>query len=221
MFQIRNHVYWCECNGRAIFLDAEADRYCGLPDGANAAFLRLAGNASEPGDCARLELLVRRNLLIETADGEPLRAPPWIAPPAGELPAYGGGRVRAGMVLAVLASELRTGRALRTTGFLHVLEAAQALSSKGRSNAVDAVEQARAVAAAAAVLGLVTRSHDRCLVRGLAVHALCRKRGIPATLVLGVTAAPFTAHCWVQLGSAVIVGGYEQARLYTPILVLE
>jgi hypothetical protein len=36
-----------------------------------------------------------------------------------------------------------------------------------------------------------------------------------------VIAHPFAAHCWVQLGDAVLIGGYEQARLYTPILVIE
>ena len=56
---------------------------------------------------------------------------------------------------------------------------------------------------------------------GLAFHSSCRKRGLETKLVLGVIAHPFTAHCWVQLGTAVLVGGYEQARLYTPILVLE
>jgi hypothetical protein len=44
---------------------------------------------------------------------------------------------------------------------------------------------------------------------------------VAAKLVLGVVAHPFTAHCWVQLGTAVLVGGFEQARLYTPILVVE
>jgi hypothetical protein len=74
---------------------------------------------------------------------------------------------------------------------------------------------------AAAATALLLRSHDRCLVRGLALHSLCRKRGLNTKLVLGVVAHPFAAHCWVQLENVVLVGGYEQARLYTPILVLE
>ena len=74
---------------------------------------------------------------------------------------------------------------------------------------------------AASAAAFLLRSHDRCLVRGLAFHAACRKKGLDSKLVVGVIAHPFTAHCWVQAGSIVLLGGYEQARLYTPILVLE
>ena len=68
---------------------------------------------------------------------------------------------------------------------------------------------------------LVDERQSRCLVRALAVHRACRKGRVAGSrLVFGVTAHPFAAHCWVQLGNAVLVGGYEQARLFTPILVL-
>jgi transglutaminase superfamily protein len=80
---------------------------------------------------------------------------------------------------------------------------------------------AQALVSAASATAFLLRSHDRCMVRGLAFHASCRKTGLNTKLVLGVIAHPFTAHCWVQLGNVVLVGGYEQARLYTPILVLE
>ncbi|MGN6847894.1 MAG: lasso peptide biosynthesis B2 protein, partial [Sphingomicrobium sp.] len=79
----------------------------------------------------------------------------------------------------------------------------------------------RSIVMAARSVSLVTRAHDRCLVRGLAVHAACSAAGVRTSLVLGVIAHPFAAHCWVQLGDAVLVEGYEQARLFTPILVLE
>jgi hypothetical protein len=75
--------------------------------------------------------------------------------------------------------------------------------------------------AASDAAGILTRVHNRCLVRALALHSLCKRKGIGAKLVFGVIAHPFAAHCWVQLGSAVLVGGFEQARLYTPILVLQ
>ena len=46
--------------------------------------------------------------------------------------------------------------------------------------------------------------------RALAVHAICKRSGIDAKLVFGVIGQPFEAHCWVQRGSTVVVGGFEQ-----------
>lgn len=69
-------------------------------------------------------------------------------------------------------------------------------------------------------VSLVLRAADRCLVRALAVHSICRRHAIPAKLVLGVRMNPFGAHSWVQYNRAVLVGDVEQVRLYTPILVV-
>ena len=94
----------------------------------------------------------------------------------------------------------------------------------GRTGGLPPCDQDRSVqrlVRAASAAAFLLRSHDRCLVRGLAFHAACRKKGLDSKLVVGVIAHPFTAHCWVQAGSIVLLGGYEQARLYTPILVLE
>jgi hypothetical protein len=37
------------------------------------------------------------------------------------------------------------------------------------------------------------------------------------SLVFGVRMNPFRAHCWVQLGGQVLIGDFEQVRLFTPI----
>lgn len=121
-------------------------------------------------------------------------------------------------VITALAAELRCGWALRTKSFHQLIEAIRKSRGSDNGNGRRSPRLEHIVSASATV-SLITRSHDRCLVRALAMHSLCRRAG--ATLVFGVIAHPFTAHCWVQLGSAVLVGGYEQARLYTPILVVE
>jgi hypothetical protein len=94
--------------------------------------------------------------------------------------------------------------------------------SPGRNAQAQGIERTiQYIACAADAAAFITRSHNRCLVRALAVHSACRAHGVPAKLVLGVIAHPFAAHSWVQFGDAVLVGGYEQARLHTPILVIE
>jgi len=46
------------------------------------------------------------------------------------------------------------------------------------------------------------------------------RSGIYPRLVFGVRANPFRAHAWVQLEDKVLIGDYEQVRLFTPIAAL-
>jgi hypothetical protein len=123
-------------------------------------------------------------------------------------------------LIKALAAEASAVWALRSKSFDELIGArrrSSLLNGKKNQTWGRPIEQ---IAAASAAASLLTRSHDRCLVRALAAHSMCIKSGIGAKLVFGVIAHPFTAHCWVQLGNAVLVGDYEQARLYTPILVI-
>lgn len=219
--QLRDNIHWCDCANRAVFLDVEADRYFCLPAVANAAFLRLAAGQERPGDAGRLEMLVRRGVLVDDSGPAGLRAPAIIAPPARDwLPEP----LTCASLLAVLralASELSAARALRTRPLLEVLDAAKRRRSAKRRDRVATERMLRAIVRASTAASYFARVQDRCLVRALALHATCRRNGIAPKLVFGVIAHPFAAHCWVQLGDAVLVGGYEQARLYTPILVVE
>jgi hypothetical protein len=120
-----------------------------------------------------------------------------------------------------LAAELRWTFALRWQSIGRVIEAAAyKASTKGHAPRYPH-RSLQGIVAGAYSCSLVTRAHDRCLIRALAVKWLCNKSGIKSKLVFGVIANPFAAHCWVQLGGAVLVGGFEQARLFTPILVIE
>lgn len=217
---LRDDVHWCECEGRAILLDLAADRYFGLPVSASDAFLRLAGARMQRGDAERLGPMVARGLLVETPRDTGIPPPAAVEPPVCDYAATAGMRIRVLDVWSALAAEWRASRLLRRS----LKEAIATAATVARSNPADKARSAAppvVIVAAAQLAALLTRAHDRCLVRGIAVHALCRTRGIPAKLVLGVIAHPFAAHCWVQLGSTVLVGGFEQARLYTPILVIE
>lgn len=44
------------------------------------------------------------------------------------------------------------------------------------------------------------------------------RQGCHADLVIGVT-LPFSAHCWVQLGSTVLTDSLDLVQAYKPILV--
>lgn len=218
--QLRDNVHWCNSGGRVVFLDVEADRYSCLPAAANNAFIRLATGYPQHGDSERLQMLVARQMLIEVGAPIDFPSPPHVDPPDRDLVSEHSAGARLLPVLRALVSEMSTARRLRSKPFIEVLEVAGRSGLKAEPQR-NQDERLQAIAVASQTISYFLREQDRCLVRALAVHSLCRKNGIRPKLVFGVVAHPFAAHCWVQLGSAVVVGGFEQARQYTPILVIE
>jgi len=218
---LRDGLSWCDCDGRAVFLDLREDRYFCLPYKANGAFLRVARNERRLGDSDALDPLVKRGLLVEGDAQTSIQSPPAIDMPQSDFAAGRGARAGVLNILQTLSSELRIAWLLRRSPLHEVIESVRRIRPGIASVSNDQHRSASALVNAAAATAVILRSHDRCLVRGLAFHSSCRTRGLNTKLVLGVIAHPFTAHCWVQLGNVVLVGGYEQARLYTPILVLE
>jgi hypothetical protein len=219
--QLRDNVYWCDCTGRAVFLDVEADRYFCLPSEANAAFLRLAAGEPEPRDAERLQMLVLRGILIGGDASEAIAPPPIIEAMDGDVADEWQASPGLISILRELVSELVALRLLRARTFSEVIEAIRRDGSDDRGPPRDLDSALQAIAGASNAASYLMRVQDRCLVRALAVHLICMRRGIRSKLVFGVIAHPFAAHCWVQLGNKVLVGGFEHARLYTPIFVLE
>ncbi|HET7605758.1 MAG TPA: lasso peptide biosynthesis B2 protein [Sphingomicrobium sp.] len=219
-FQLRDGIHWCDCEGRAIFLDVDNDRYFCLPSAINEAFKRLAHEQPRPGDAVALKMLCSRGVLVERNGLSRLRSPARIDPPTHDLAVVPGRGPGLDLVVRALISRAVASRRLRTRSFADVLARVHDLAGKSRSSAGGEQEAARCIARAEEAITLLTAVPGKCLVRALSVHSLCARYGVSTKLVFGVIAHPFSAHCWVQSGGAVLVGDYEQARLYTPILAL-
>lgn len=220
MLRLRDDLYWCDCDGRAVFLDTRLDRYFCLPGQANDAFLQLSRSPSA-ADAQHLQPLLSRGLMCETGHEGALQSPAQVQQPGRDWLEGPAGRVRPVAIMRAIASELSAARRLRMASLQHVLDRCRGLPVRAGPTESGLFRSIDRIAVAEASASFILRSHDRCLVRALAAHSLCKKAGAHSKLVFGVVAHPFSAHCWVQLGDAVIVGGYEQARLYTPILVVE
>ena len=220
-FQLRNNVHWCNCTGRAVFLDVEADRYFCLPSEANESFLRLAAGDPEPRDAERLQMLGSRGILVEGGAAAAIKRPPTVEVTDCDL--LDEPHASAGLlpILREFVSQALAVRLLRTRTFAEVVEVIWRKGSIDRQPPRDLDSVLQAIASASCAASYLMRAQDRCLVRALAVHLICMRRGIRPKLIFGVIAHPFAAHCWVQLGNKVLVGGFEHARLYTPILVLQ
>lgn len=203
-----------------MFLDVAANRYFCLPFASEAAFLRMAAGESE--ETGRLEGLLARGLLVDAPDASALSRPVDLAPPDRDLLQPSVPEAGIGDVLAALAAEVRAAWQLKRRSFLHLVQRLdERQHPPGQADAGPYADAgAIGIAAGAERLCVVRRKADRCLVRALAVQDRCRRLGIRSRVAFGVRVNPFGAHCWVQLEGKVLVGDFEQVRLFTPILAV-
>jgi hypothetical protein len=181
----------------------------------------LAQGARPPQNESPLELLIKRGLLIDDGGSTSIPMPACIETPTRDFSSEPCRRTKLIHLGRELAWELRWGWTLHVRAIGNVIERAAYRPSLKVHAPHEQHRSLLAIVAGAYSCAFISRAHDRCLVRALAVKSLCNKSGIKAKLVFGVIANPFAAHCWVQVGEAVLVGGFEQARLFTPILVVE
>jgi len=59
-----------------------------------------------------------------------------------------------------------------------------------------------------------------CLYDSLALMLYLAYFSVFPNWVFGVRSNPFMAHCWVQYGRTVLNGTDEEARSYTPIMIV-
>ncbi len=84
--------------------------------------------------------------------------------------------------------------------------------------------QRRTVARTLEAVRAATRYYYRrrldCLPRSIAIYVLLRRRGVPATLRIGVKRFPFGAHAWVECLGEVLDDSTDdwQHEPYVPIL---
>jgi hypothetical protein len=57
----------------------------------------------------------------------------------------------------------------------------------------------------------------KCLRDSLALRRWLAARGVRATLVIGVTGVPFTAHCWLQADAVILNETSDTVRRFTPL----
>jgi hypothetical protein len=104
------------------------------------------------------------------------------------------------------------GLALRTLPFSRLAQLAAWPRPLGRGDADDVA--ARAIGRAVEAAARRTPWPVRCFEKGLAAHAMLRRRGRPSVLYYGGRMEQergLTAHVWVELGGLGVVGAREAA----------
>lgn len=217
--RLRSHLHWCICGGRVVFLDLATDRYFYLAKALGEAFIRLARGAADCSDLQSLKLLVERRLIVADANTAGI-APACSPEPVTRDILENDPPASISLLLKMFKAELQTAHALKRRTLLEIVEARAQAAGLPSAPGHNSDQRLRDIATASRTVSLVLRAADRCLVRALAVHKISQTQGLRPTLLFGVRMDPFGAHAWVQDGGAVVVGDYEQVRLYTPILAV-
>mgnify|MGYP002652845765 CR=1 FL=1 len=214
----------CRVDNRLIFLDLESDRYFRLPPDLEHAFdHHMQGELVKQLDRERLRHLgipaiptsIRHSLSGEVIP--PLRSALEHQDPASTL--------RSSTILdtsiAVLniKSRLAAGHLSTTIRYVAARRSAQAMAviempSKAR------IRQLLQATCEFRCARLYVPIRPSCLLDSLAMVMFLAKRGLHASIVIGVTSAPFSAHCWVQTGDLVLNDTVGNARAFTPIRVI-
>lgn len=202
-------VFMACCDEDIVVLDTRTDLYSCLPEAAGV--IALSPGAIE-GPAQVLEDLRSIGLVTETS-GRERRPLPRIPTRALRLDEAAPSLRDRATVLGAMVSAWMRGPGQQP---LHRL-----------------INPAHREAEAATDLALVARltaafvsglpwdpAQGACLYRAWLLREVLRLRGQTATWVFGVRTWPFGAHCWLQIGDAVLDDEPDRVARYTPIMVV-
>lgn len=206
---LSEHLHFAVVDEDVIVLDERTDTYSCLP-GAGAVIQVRCGQIVAPEQV--LEQLREGGFL---GRGSEARA---VAPPAPtrSLPLPLSSATDVVATTRFLWAWWREGRNFESRSLASLL-ATHRLRSPSASLSEE--EVARLTAAFVRFLPWVP-GQGACLYRSHLLRTLIRDAGGDVRWVFGVRTWPFSAHCWVQLGDAVLDDEPDRVAVYTPIMVV-
>lgn len=202
------HVHFCIAAGRVVFLDTRRDRYFALPEAASETFQSWCATSARAPLPAPLLVLEREGLLFGSARRSAVRATAHAAP-SKEAADRRSWRAAFNHAPTNLGALITVRRALR----------------QGLQTALDRITPpTRPDVAAQDLLPAYLWTRDRlprrpkCLFDSLALLDFLHAENAAATIVLGIKAVPFAAHCWVEHRGVVLNDRLDRVATFTPIL---
>lgn len=200
-------VFMAVCDEDIIVLDTRSDHYSVLPEAAGE--VRLSQGVIEAADEV-LQHLRTSGLVGDAPAGQRHPIPPG---PVNALELHG--------VRPLLSDELTVCRAigaawLKGPGRRSLSEL---LSDRIVAAPIDIEMTARLTAAFVRILPW-DPAQGACLYRAWLLRHALGLRAQSATWVFGVRIWPFGAHCWLQVGDAVLDDDPDRVARYTPIMAV-
>lgn len=211
---VPDHVAYCFSAGRPIFMDINRNRYFAVSERVGGLFRTFVqdGRVDSPSD---LELLVRKGLLARSeAAASPRRQAITVK---RERPIRAKGGLDPIVAAKVAGSVWAARRELAHRPFAKIY----ARLVQRRNTLVDPVEsQLGQLCATFQRHRAVVPIRSVCLHDSIALLDFLAREGARADLVFGVTASPFSAHCWLQRDDQVLNDHLDRVVTFTPIVVV-
>lgn len=217
---LRDNLEFCITGGRAVFLDLAAGSYFALADHHFAAFQHwISGDESFEEGSDALNRLASQGILMET-DGAAVRRKSSISALTSPAARFHVSQFRASptSVGRIILTRLLWRRRIKYWPFARLIESVRQSDRHNRTSS--SPNELPRIIRSFEIADLIIGNHDLCLERSLALAVACRRRGVANTLVIGVQANPFAAHCWVQDQSHILNDHPDRVSMFTPILAL-
>ncbi|MDR7191804.1 lasso peptide biosynthesis B2 protein [Luteimonas terrae] len=225
VYRIPERLSFCEIDGRLIFMDIDNDAYFRLSAALESAFRNVINE--ESGDVAALTALLDKGILVP---GRSDSAPPLTlvtAPPRRSVLESDGALSSITWldVCGVFGSVWAMRARLRLQPLKRVLDELTALQERTTQQGVvskrgDPESEISSAAQAFARIRPYVPVDRSCLLDSLALARYLARRRMKADLVFGVSADPFSAHCWMQAGDLVLNDTAGNASAHSPIRVV-
>lgn len=219
-YRLKDTLAFCIVGDRTIFLDVEADRYFGLKPQWDATFQAIV-RGDGACDPAHVSALIETQLLVEVPEVTSVPRPVSIARATRELPRRATGQNYL-ISLQCVAAQIETALRLRFRPFARILAKFEQDAPQGVDTVEGDIEQRwMPISVAFARSRRLRLRSAHCLTSSLAFLRVAQARGLCATLVIGVSGAPFGAHCWVQVEDYVLNDRLENILAFEPILAVQ
>lgn len=213
---------YCLIDGDPIFLDLHANRYFRLKGEMKSSFDRYKCGIPTASD---IEELVSAKILTKTQESalptpetthtQPTRSV--IEDPNALVSTSPEALISAAKSVYVTMIQLRTMSLSRIVAKLASAQAQARMRSRMTSGGHERLMRLSSMYNRARISVPTKRI---CLLDSVAMIKFLAARGLHADLVFGVTAHPFSAHCWVQAGATVLNDTVGYAAAHTPIRVI-
>ena len=225
MTQLKLHgdLSYCKIDGHLIFLDVQNDRYFRLSECLESAlFAYLDGGDSLDGNIRKL---IERKILVDGSgnSGHIPSASKKIPTRSAMEEAVHAKRTSVSEVLDAAVIVCSTQLQLKAHNLKRVLDRLASGRGKWTSKSSPSSHSESQVLDAAAAFRsarLYVPIDTCCLLDSIAMITFLAKRKLYADLVFGVTADPFSAHCWAQYDATVLNDALGHALTHTPIRVI-
>ncbi|NBW10621.1 MAG: lasso peptide biosynthesis B2 protein [Caulobacteraceae bacterium] len=204
-------VFFARVDEDIVVLDVRTDAYACLVDASS--WLDLGEDAALlTTDASAAAELVAAGLAVGSRPGTPRRPPT----PARRCWNEAGAASLLDRARAAIALTLST-PGFKRRAFPDLI--AHARTRGAPADAPDAAAVETALAAWRAVLPWIP-GEGECLQRAWLLRVWLGANGIRADWIFGVRTWPFGAHCWLQIGDAVVGDTLERVGNYTPLMVV-